>query len=488
MHRNALAEFLIPWVIPPGSDEWQIAIRFCFAGLLFGLTMITIFFNVRDAKETSWEKNWKGIAQAGKVAAQLDIGHGSVNDISLAIRTRSEAMASTMPGVLLVIGLLGTFIGLGLALTEASVAFTADKNLDTAGNATADIVASEAVINMMKGLGYKFATSTWGIVAYLILQAYSALHGFDRKRLRFAAGKMRKQLDEVRHERRRIMLADREHYTELIERIAKSVRATSESSAGTLAMLGSFLDGMKQNIDKMSTSSASMAQSAHSVSASADRLGDSATSLQHTVGRFDDGVRTTLDDVKSELGQAIADLSSTTTQSMDRIASDLREVTSRLSDTLENIQGNLTTTLKSIEIRTAESNTEIANSLLGLSTSVDQTLSQLHAAMAQAAEVNQKAHRNFEASTTRILVLMSSTEQMVNSIKQDILNSLAEVANGNVETRKLCLHFESIVERNDIATVALVNALSTLQVPRSVSEPHAHGSKPSRADRRRKPR
>ena len=357
MHHNALVEFLVPSITFDGTDELQFWIRLTFFVLIFSLTLITILCVAINAKEASWDNNWKEVALSASSSGRLDVEHGSVNDISLAIRTRSEAMASMMPGVILVIGLLGTFIGLGLALTEASLAITASS---IAAAPTSPTEMSEPLSNMIKGLGYKFATSTWGILAYLILHAFSSLQAFDRKRLRFAASKMRKQLDKARNARLSTAQADRAHYTELIECIERGVRATSESSAATLAVLSTFLDGMEENIERMSASSTSMAQSADSVNVSAGQLGASAAALQDTVGRFDVGVRTTLDDVKSGLTQAIADLSSTTTRSMDRIASDLREVTTRLSDTLKDIQGELTSTLKTIESQTVESNAEIA--------------------------------------------------------------------------------------------------------------------------------
>ena len=485
MHHNALMEFLVPSLTLDGTDELQFWIRLTFFVLIFSLTLATILCVARSAQETSWDKNWKEVALSVSSSGQLDVEHGSVNEISLAIRTRSEAMASMMPGVILVIGLLGTFIGLGLALTEASLAITAP-SVATAPSSPTEM--SEPLSNMIKGLGYKFATSTWGILAYLILQAFSALRGFDRKRLRFAAGKMRKQLDIVRNARLSTAQTDRAHYSELIERIERGVRATGESSAATLAVLSKFLDGMEENIEQMSASSTSMAQSADSVNVSAGLLGDSATALQNTVDRFDTGVRSTLDDVKSGLTQAIADLSSTTTRSMDRIASDLREVTTRLSDTLKDIQGELTTTLKTIESRTAESNAEIAKSLLELSASVDKTLSQLHTTMEQAAEVNQRANRNFEANTTRILALTFTTEQMVKSIQQDIVGALKSVADGNFQTRNLFFRFESIANRNEIATNALVDALNALRVPPPASESAVQGQRPTRPGRRRTPK
>lgn len=499
MHHNALAEFLLPWLIPAGSDGLQVAIRIGFASLIFGLTLITMLLFAVNAKEANWERNWQGVASHGGASAQLDIDHGSVNDISLAIRTRSEALASAMPGVLLVIGLLGTFIGLGLALTEASLALTTITDSGAPSGANSATEMSTALGNMMKGLGYKFATSTWGIIGYLVLRAIAALHGFEDRRLRFAVTAMKEQLDAARLDRQKKAKADQDHFTALITRVLEGVTQTAawssrttKTSSETLDVLGQFLGGVQKSIEQMGASSKLMALSAERVDKSAGQLGASASALQGTVTNFDAGVREALKDVKGGLSQAIADLSSTTTKSMDRIASDLKAVTTTLSDTLKSIQGELTATLKTIDKRTAESNALIAKSLSGLTDSVNKVLSEVGTAMDKATEVNQASSRNFEASATRLRELAHTTQEMVKTIQKDIVGALASVADGNFETRKLFSRFEGIANRNEIATNALVEALNAFRAPPSASAtgpgPDGHVPRPNRPGRRGAPK
>lgn len=498
MHHNALADFLLPWVIPAGSDEYQIAIRMGFASLIFGLTLLTTLLFLVNARESSWQRNWQGVARYGRVSPQLDIDHGSVNDISLAIRTRSEALASNVPGVLLVIGLLGTFVGLGLALSEASLALTAITGSTSPASAGSTTEMSAALGNMMRGLGYKFATSTWGIIGYLLLRGAAALHGFEDRRLRFAASMMREQLDAARRVRQSASRADQARFADLIKQVldevtgtAASTRHMAKTGADTLAVLNEFLGGVQDNIKQMGASSKSMAQSAERVDKSAGQLGASATALQGTVNNFDVGVRNTLDEVKEGLSQAIADLSSTTTKSMDRIAHDLQAVTTTLSDTLKSIQGELTTTLKTIDQRTAESNSLIAESLQGLSKSVNEVLAKLGAAMDKATEANQNASKHFAASATRLLELSRATQEMVNSIQKDIVGALSSVAEGNFEIRKIFGSFEAIAKRSESATNALITALEALREPpppASVPASDGHAVRPSRLARRNAPK
>lgn len=63
-------------------------------------------------------------------------------------------MAEIMPGILLILGLLGTFLGLSMALNKAS------SILIDANSAAGMDSAMSNLMGMMEGLGTKFKTST----------------------------------------------------------------------------------------------------------------------------------------------------------------------------------------------------------------------------------------------------------------------------------------------------------------------------------------
>ena len=156
-----VANFLLPQID---------AIQITFGLLIFGPLFVTIFMVRRDATPTRWESHWNGSTQNDK-SDDLDAGHGSVTDICHVVATKSEQMAEIMPGILLIIGLLGTFLGLGLALNKASTIL-----VEANGGSGMD----DAMVNlmgMMQGLGTKFKTSTWGILAFLALKSWSAANG-----------------------------------------------------------------------------------------------------------------------------------------------------------------------------------------------------------------------------------------------------------------------------------------------------------------------
>ncbi|MBN2985276.1 hypothetical protein [Pseudomonas lactucae] len=131
------------------------------------------------------KKKWNGNGLIGDHADNLDVEHGSVNEISTAVASTGEKLADIMPGILLILGLLGTFLGLGIALNKASTILLEANAGGGMDNAMANLMG------MMEGLGTKFKTSTWGIMAFLLIKAWSARNGYEERRLRWCVGKMK---------------------------------------------------------------------------------------------------------------------------------------------------------------------------------------------------------------------------------------------------------------------------------------------------------
>lgn len=159
--------------------------------VIWSLFAWTIFRVYKKAKPESWENNWYG-GDKNNTANNLDAEHGSVMEISEAVATSSEKMADIMPGMILIIGLLGTFLGLGLALDKAS-------SILTNANAISSMDASMAqLMGMLEGLGTKFKTSTWGLLAFILLKVILSKNGYEERRLRWSIEKVKNELDVIR--------------------------------------------------------------------------------------------------------------------------------------------------------------------------------------------------------------------------------------------------------------------------------------------------
>ncbi len=133
-----------------------------------------------------------------------------------------------MPGILLILGLLGTFLGLGIALNKASTILLEANAGGGMDNAMVNLMG------MMEGLGTKFKTSTWGIMAFLLLKAWSASNGYEERRLRWCVGKMKAAFDFSR----RAQFEERQHtqhaLIEALGRIDQTLVSQGEASQALL--------------------------------------------------------------------------------------------------------------------------------------------------------------------------------------------------------------------------------------------------------------
>lgn len=199
-----ILSFLLPFHLSPFKID---ALPSIFFFVIWGLFFFTIFRVYQTAKPENWEHNWYG-GNKNNLSKKLDAEHGSVMEISEAVATPSEKLADIMPGMILIIGLLGTFLGLGLALDKAS-------SILTGANALSNMDASMAnLMQMLEGLGTKFKTSTWGLLAFILLKVILSKNGYEERRLRWSIEKVKSELDIVRDQK---LQEDRNNSNRLID-------------------------------------------------------------------------------------------------------------------------------------------------------------------------------------------------------------------------------------------------------------------------------
>jgi hypothetical protein len=161
---------------------------------IWSVTILTALAVALQAKPKGWEKKWRG---GNLESSALQADHGSVHELSETVSTTVEKIAAIMPGMLLVVGLLGTFLGLGMALDHASTI------LQKSGNASVGAMggAMQDLTAMMQGLGTKFKTSTWGIMAFILLKVWDLLLGYESRRLAWCIAKVKAQLERSQEQR-----------------------------------------------------------------------------------------------------------------------------------------------------------------------------------------------------------------------------------------------------------------------------------------------
>ncbi|MGI2160760.1 hypothetical protein ACRN9X_03425 [Shewanella oncorhynchi] len=183
MNFDAVLNFLIPDL----SDPLQVTFLFL---ILFMMSFTIISAHV-IAKPKSWEVKWNR-GTPNKPSDNIEIEHGSVTDLWNAVATAPEKLVELMPSLLLVVGLLGTFLGLGMALNHASNILGQPNALDATGAAD----SMQHLLGLLNGLGTKFKTSTWGITGFIFLKIWSEFVRFDEKRLNWVISKVKVELEK----------------------------------------------------------------------------------------------------------------------------------------------------------------------------------------------------------------------------------------------------------------------------------------------------
>lgn len=362
MISNEVYEFLMP------QDN---SLQLSFLSVILALTIATIILVSIFARSKMWEKKWKG----GKFDDGLDVDHGSVSDISSAVMTWAEKIADIMPGILLVVGLLGTFINLGIALDYASKILANPHGMGSISSAS----TMNDIMGLLNGLGAKFKTSTWGIIGFLVLRFYSNLNRYDERRLQWSIKKMKSELVNRRNE-------TQEFYIKTVDRVSTNVDSfkalfhqyskdsnlrsamqqklffasltdvlnnafeksnelliqSTNASIKTGDGMNSFVKGTRKLIEDVASSAELMASNA-------EQVGLAAHELVGAIESFKSQFENVLDNVRIDLGNAISNMSEQASSTLEKGTSTLSSATKNISNALDSLSADLRDTMGSVE-------------------------------------------------------------------------------------------------------------------------------------------
>ena len=354
---------LTDFLLPDMGDPLQLGSLLTIVLLL----VYTVTMTHRAARPASWEKKWNG-GTPDKKDDDLDIEHGSVTDLWNAVATSHEKLAEIMPGLLLVVGLLGTFIGLGMALNNASH-LLGQSNAITANS-------MDDLMHLLNNLGNKFKTSTWGITGFIILKAWSVVTRFDEKRLTWVIGKVKGELEDRKQEQQQ---AEKNKQDLLFSQFAAmsggiiaaiaslerkfdedSAHAKRQDAANALlreiceatAKAGSemevFTTGTKKIVQQMADAGKQMA-------AGSGKVSDAAEGLKQVVDEFGNEFKEVLAGVRDDLGSAIVKMSKESADTLKKGSDELSKATDNISRALDTLSRNVEGTLQQVKDTTEQS-------------------------------------------------------------------------------------------------------------------------------------
>jgi hypothetical protein len=371
---------VMAFILPQMDDPIQVAFLLIILVLMFG-TMISAHLTARPS---SWEKKWNG-GTPDDSSDDLDIEHGSVNDLLHAVATVPEKIAEIMPGMLLVIGLLGTFLGLGLALNKAS-AILGQAQAMSAG-AAADSLSH--LMGLLQGLGTKFKTSTWGITGFIFLKVWIESTRFEEKRLTWVISKVKAELEmrkrqkiaEASNKREalhaeiaavaahvvagleeqigKMLVLEQGQHKQLIQRIENinkgqgellvELRANREAMTQFSASMLSVVDNMGRVAQRMVEGADRIGSAADRMAQGADKVGKAANGLVGAVDEFQTQFTHVLNDVRNDLGAAIKDMSAQAAVTLEKGSAQLSDATREISAALGVLSADVKNTMNEVK-------------------------------------------------------------------------------------------------------------------------------------------
>ncbi len=462
------------------------------------LSIITVVWLFISANEENWEENWHG-GDLEDDSNNLASEHGSVHELSEAVATKAEKVAEIMPSMLLIVGLLGTFLGLGIALNKASTVLAM---ADTSGMDS----AMTQLMGLMDGLGAKFKTSTWGILCFILLNVLFNMFGFKEKRLAWAIRQSREEIDRQKQLRAvkenqkqqdlinilktidsnaqqqnkhlidslqslyktninsqkslfatmaKVLTTQHEstqqnldtHLNKVVDSINQNnqslIEITTQSAKDNLIELQKIADYNQSTQESMQNFVEQTVDSMASVGVSADKMAESA----QAVGNSAEGLNNVVENLRNELENV-----------MSMIKQDLGETINNMGDSFEE---NMVTMTNSMSNATQG----ISKAVDELSTSVDNTMTEVTRVIGESMDLQRKSANEFTVTSETLNTQIFEMTNLVQQLSGDITSGLKAVSESgrrmtNLDKRyaKYSDMIEEITNRND----ELVNNINQL--------------------------
>lgn len=474
--------------IAPQFEPLQLSFFVLIVAMFIG-TIVSTHWN---AKNSSWERIWNN-GTPNDHSDDLDIDHGSVTDLWHAVATKSEKLAEIMPGMLLVVGLLGTFLGLGLALNHASNILGQSGALSATGTAN----SMQDLMSMMQGLGTKFKTSTWGIAFFLLLKVWSSWVGFDEKRLTWVIRKVKAELEHRKRQEKEIGLNKQqalftqinEASTQIVTCFAQNFEKLSANQKAvnlqTLQYIKKWIQDIHGDLASINTTmqkdSAAMREAFdHGLQGIRKDLKSIATATQassQAMDGFVSSTQTIINDMSaasknmadgankvgiagSSLVNAVDAFSAQFTQVLGQVRIDLSTAINEMSEQAAH-------TLEQGTKELGKATLEISTALGVLSTDVTTTMNGVKDSIEKSLKIQQDGAVLFRRSSDTLNENVTATTELVQKLGEDIRGGLQAVSDSGRRMTSIGKSLEAVIPQMG----DLIPALEPLKTLHAVFQP-----------------
>ena len=444
---NLILQFLIPQ---------NVGIEIVFFSIILFLTIFTIVSTTVVARQKNWEARW--------VKSSLDVEHGSVEDISQAVMTWAERIAEIMPGILLVVGLLGTFINLGIALDYASKLLTQPTSATSLGT----LHTMTNLLGLLQGLGAKFKTSTWGIIAFLVLRLWaSGFSRYDEYRLQWAIKKTKEEMVKKRALEQKSRADDMQSLLQLISVTQENfINKLTEADRGNVAGL-QYLANKIEEIDRRKSQNTE--NYLGSIKSVIETSGKSIVDLKKGLIGMISGIEkasSQMAEGSENVGVASASLKNAVDEFSLKFASVLGNVSATLSSAVNKTSSDASRTLERGSNMLVGATNDISTALTHLSTNMSESMEGVEKSIQRSLKIQENASAEFTLMSTTLNESVESMVNLINKLSDDITKGLRSVSDAGQRMESIGhkLNFLEGLPENSLKLVELTQAQNdTLQ-------------------------
>lgn len=324
------------FVLPSSGIEWLFFI------VIFGLSVGNLVLLPLFAKEANWEDRWEaGTRGAGQEDDDFDIAHGSIFELSSAVATWPERCAEVLPSLLLVIGLLGTFLGVGFALDSAA---------GVLGNKDGDpskLISD--MLPMLEGMGALFKSSIYGIICFLAFSLIRNALGYEKRRLTWCIKRCYGEIVKEREYKAKMVQALENmsesigsslevrlnrvfkevtsNFSKTFETLSSDNERILESTREVIGVASNVASSMNNLVSKANQEFETMARSVETISEKSGKLADT---VQSSVPQFEKAVETMSDGFENVAKKQIPELMKQIVDGQEKQAKMVKEVNSSM--------------------------------------------------------------------------------------------------------------------------------------------------------------
>ena len=364
----------------------------------------------------------------------------SAHDLSIASRHPVwDHIVDNAPGFALVLGLLGTFLGIGLAIQGAGHILA---DLNTNASDATDIRKTIGNLSpMLAEIGLKFKSSAWGIITHIFLRVAIPAFGIEEKRLHEIFKELESDYDDEEKQK-----AERWAMIESVEALLSGALFAKSAEEGSLAKLlveqNSYLNKMttsQKNVESMLSESlfardAQEGSLAKLLVEQNEHLSDIATA-QKDFGKLVKSLGTSVSGFEKTVGefqQTVREFQVGVKKSMSDMQISVQQTSKGLQDAVESMKTEVRETFGRFEHEVSSTLGKVGDDIRSSSLSIKEAVDSLQSSVAENLKTVGKVTSDLSVHSQQMVLALKGQEKVLDDMGnrvEKIAQSGAKYAN-----------------------------------------------------------